>query len=502
MVDQARARRLAKRITHIVAEALEHEVKDPRLTMVTITDTRVTGDLREATVYYTVLGETVDAEPDTAGAAAALASATGVLRSKVGAGTGIRHTPSLSFVADVVPDEARRMEELLARTRESDAEVARRAVGAQPAGDSDPTGHRASPSDAGGATTERRRFPFHPCVAAPTATLRPARRTSRGAYWSSTPYRRPPTCWPKPPTSRCWPTSSPTPTRSAARSRWASPCTAAAPRCGWRSRPPDRGARHPASPRRARASCVPAGAGRRRGPRLRRDVRRRRARPARPAGCRLDAAGVSIMIDHHVPTPASATSGSSIREARPPSCSPPGAGRRWARPSTSTSPAASTPGSSPTPAASATRARPPTGWPRSWSSPARTRTASSPHHGHPPVPWLAVLAERSGTPSSIRRGRRARPGAHRHPGGPRGAVPAGGGRRRRRHPADRGRGRGGGRVQAGRRRPGGRSRCGRSGRVDVAAAAKALGGGGHPTAAGVTLEGTAGEAVAALRAVL
>jgi ribosome-binding factor A len=61
-----------------------------------------------------------------------------VLRSKVGAGTGIRHTPSLAFVADVVPDEARRMEELLARTRESDAEVARLAVGAQHAGEPDP----------------------------------------------------------------------------------------------------------------------------------------------------------------------------------------------------------------------------------------------------------------------------------------------------------------------------------------------------------------------------
>jgi ribosome-binding factor A len=138
MVDQARARRLAKRISQIVAAALEFEVKDPRVKMVTITDTRVTGDLREATVYYTVLGETVDADPDTAGAAAALASATGVLRSLVGAGTGIRHTPSLVFVPDEVPDEARRMEELLARTRESDAEVARLAVDARPAGDADP----------------------------------------------------------------------------------------------------------------------------------------------------------------------------------------------------------------------------------------------------------------------------------------------------------------------------------------------------------------------------
>src|SRR5690242_13337552 len=138
MVDQARARRLAKRISQIVASALEHEVKDPRLSMVTITDARVTGDLREATVFYTVLGTSVDVEPDRAGAAAALASATGVLRSRVGQQTGVRHTPSLAFVADEVPDEARRMEELLARTRESDAEVARLAAGATPAGDADP----------------------------------------------------------------------------------------------------------------------------------------------------------------------------------------------------------------------------------------------------------------------------------------------------------------------------------------------------------------------------
>lgn len=138
MVDPPRARKLSKRISQIVAHALEHEVKDPRLAFVTITDTRVTGDLQEATVYYTVLGETVDAEPDLQAAAAALTSATGVLRSLVGAGTGIRRTPSLTFVADIVPDEARRMEELLARTRESDAEVARLASGAQPAGDPDP----------------------------------------------------------------------------------------------------------------------------------------------------------------------------------------------------------------------------------------------------------------------------------------------------------------------------------------------------------------------------
>ncbi|MFE2757460.1 30S ribosome-binding factor RbfA [Actinosynnema sp. NPDC059335] len=138
MADQARARKLAKRISQIVASALEHEVKDPRLARVTITDTRVTGDLHDATVYYTVLGERLDSEPDFAGAAAALEKAKGVLRTMVGQQTGVRFTPTLSFVTDTVPDEARRMDELLAKARELDAEVARIAHGAEPAGEPDP----------------------------------------------------------------------------------------------------------------------------------------------------------------------------------------------------------------------------------------------------------------------------------------------------------------------------------------------------------------------------
>ncbi|GHG28918.1 MULTISPECIES: 30S ribosome-binding factor RbfA [Amycolatopsis] len=138
MADPARARKLAKRISQIVASAIEHEVKDPRLDYVTITDTKVTGDLHDATVYYTVLGEKLDSVPDFAGAAAALESARGVLRTKVGQGTGVRYTPTLTFVADTIPEESKRIEDLLAKAREADAEVARRATGAQHAGDADP----------------------------------------------------------------------------------------------------------------------------------------------------------------------------------------------------------------------------------------------------------------------------------------------------------------------------------------------------------------------------
>lgn len=147
MADPARAKRLAKRISTIVASAIEYEIKDPRLAGVTITDAKVTGDLHDATLYYTVIGRSLTDEPDYAGVAAALESAKGVLRSKVGAGTGVKFTPTLAFVRDTVPDAAHRMEELLARARAADADVARIRVGATPAGDSQP--YRVTDEDPG-----------------------------------------------------------------------------------------------------------------------------------------------------------------------------------------------------------------------------------------------------------------------------------------------------------------------------------------------------------------
>ena len=102
MSDPARARKLADRIKVVVAETLERRVKDPRLGFVTVTATRVTGDLQHATVFYTVFGD--DAEKSAT--AAALDSARGVLRSEVGRRTGVRLTPTLEFVADAVPENA------------------------------------------------------------------------------------------------------------------------------------------------------------------------------------------------------------------------------------------------------------------------------------------------------------------------------------------------------------------------------------------------------------
>jgi ribosome-binding factor A len=134
MADPARARRLAVRIRQIVSATIEMQIKDPRLGMVTITDARVTSDLREATVFYTVYGDATQIEDS----ARALASATGVLRSTVGKQTGIKFVPTLTFVADIVPDTARELEEALERVRHADAELARAREGAQYAGEADP----------------------------------------------------------------------------------------------------------------------------------------------------------------------------------------------------------------------------------------------------------------------------------------------------------------------------------------------------------------------------
>ncbi|MEW2253259.1 MULTISPECIES: 30S ribosome-binding factor RbfA [unclassified Streptomyces] len=135
MADNARAKRLADLIREVVAQKLQRGIKDPRLgSHVTITDTRVTGDLREATVFYTVYGD----EEERQAAAAGLESAKGILRSEVGRAAGVKFTPTLTFVADALPDTARTIEDLLDKARASDAQVREAATGATYAAGADP----------------------------------------------------------------------------------------------------------------------------------------------------------------------------------------------------------------------------------------------------------------------------------------------------------------------------------------------------------------------------
>ncbi|HEY6742101.1 MAG TPA: 30S ribosome-binding factor RbfA [Lapillicoccus sp.] len=143
MADPARARKIADRTKVVVAEYLEHRVKDERLGFVTITDVRVTGDLQHATVFYTAYGS----DEQRTATAEALESAGGRIRSAVGGALGIRLTPSLEFVPDALPEGAAHLEDVLVATRAADAELARTRQGASYAGEADPYKKPADPDD-------------------------------------------------------------------------------------------------------------------------------------------------------------------------------------------------------------------------------------------------------------------------------------------------------------------------------------------------------------------
>ena len=148
MADPARARRVADRIHKTVAQVLERRIKDPRLGFVTITDVRVTGDLQQATVFYTVYGT----EGERRRSASALKSATGLIRSEVGKALGIRLTPTISFQLDSLPTTARSIEDALAQAQARDAAIARAAEGARYAGDANP--YRTKDEDEDAATSD------------------------------------------------------------------------------------------------------------------------------------------------------------------------------------------------------------------------------------------------------------------------------------------------------------------------------------------------------------
>ena len=129
--------KLADQIKVILASTIDRRVKDPRLGFVTITEVRLTGDNREATAFYTVLGD----DEARAGSAAALESAKGMLRSTVGQQLGMKFTPTIDFVLDAVPETAAQITDALARAKAADEAVAAQAATASYAGEADPYKH-------------------------------------------------------------------------------------------------------------------------------------------------------------------------------------------------------------------------------------------------------------------------------------------------------------------------------------------------------------------------
>jgi ribosome-binding factor A len=104
-----RPERLAEQIKEEVSLIIAGEVEDPRVGFVTVTDAKLTPDLRYAKIYVSVLGT----EAEVKESLAALKHAAGFIRTQLGAVLRMRRTPELHFVYDETTETAARIEELL-----------------------------------------------------------------------------------------------------------------------------------------------------------------------------------------------------------------------------------------------------------------------------------------------------------------------------------------------------------------------------------------------------
>lgn len=98
-----------QRMKEEIGEIVLHELKDPRLEFVTITQVVVSRDLQHARVYYSVLGT----EEQVKRAKSGLASARGLIRRLIGERVRMRYTPEIEFIRDPSLEYSARIEAAL-----------------------------------------------------------------------------------------------------------------------------------------------------------------------------------------------------------------------------------------------------------------------------------------------------------------------------------------------------------------------------------------------------
>jgi ribosome-binding factor A len=104
-----RSDRVAEAIKREVSLMIYQEVKDPRVHFVTVTDVKITDDLRYAKIFVSVLGDEATRKESLEG----LVNAKGFLRSELGRKIGLRYTPDIQFVLDQSLDHAIKIRTLL-----------------------------------------------------------------------------------------------------------------------------------------------------------------------------------------------------------------------------------------------------------------------------------------------------------------------------------------------------------------------------------------------------
>lgn len=109
MAKQLRIEKLQELIKQEMSKMLLTDLKDPRIGFVTVTDVEMTGDLREAKIYVSVMGGDEQVKSSLEG----LQSALGFIRREIGQRVRLRFTPEISFALDTSLDYGDHIQKLL-----------------------------------------------------------------------------------------------------------------------------------------------------------------------------------------------------------------------------------------------------------------------------------------------------------------------------------------------------------------------------------------------------
>ncbi len=104
-----RPERVADILREEISQIVGYELEDPRLTMVTVTDVRLSENLRDARVFVTIAGD----EEEHRSALSALRHAAPYVRKQLGLSLNLPRTPEIHFVRDRIEEQGERVDELL-----------------------------------------------------------------------------------------------------------------------------------------------------------------------------------------------------------------------------------------------------------------------------------------------------------------------------------------------------------------------------------------------------
>ena len=118
MLPGKRATRVGDQILRFIAELLMNKIRDPRVKNVTLTGINLSNDLKNARIFFSVMGTDSDVEQALKG----LDSARGFIKRQLGSGLELRYVPDILFDHDPTLATGNRLEQLFKKIQDDQTE--------------------------------------------------------------------------------------------------------------------------------------------------------------------------------------------------------------------------------------------------------------------------------------------------------------------------------------------------------------------------------------------